>query len=196
MQPDFKVYNWADILPALLDRKIDIIIAGMVITPQRALKINFSQPYASSGIGLATNIELTKDFNGLGDLNKTGVKLAAITGTVSEDLARRIFPEATLLDFQKSEEAIRAVINSQVHGYVENNPLPTFIALENPEKVDEPLSKPLLTTRAGFAVNKGDPDFLNFLNAWIVAREADSWLESAHDYWFNSLRWRKDAAKD
>ncbi len=44
---------------------------------------------------------------------------------------------------------------------------------------------------AGFAVNKGDPDFLAFLNAWITARNADTWLPTTASYWFESLRWRE-----
>jgi polar amino acid transport system substrate-binding protein len=44
---------------------------------------------------------------------------------------------------------------------------------------------------AGFAVNKGDPDFLAFLNAWITAHKADTWLPTTASYWFESLRWRE-----
>ena len=55
---------------------------------------------------------------------------------------------------------------------------------------DEPLSNPLLSTKAGFAINKGNPDFINFLNAWIIAHEADTWLTSSHKYWFKSSEWR------
>ena len=109
---------------------------------------------------------------------------------------KRVFSNAIIQSFQKSDEAIQSVIQGKVHGYVEHNPLPTFIALEHPTKVDKPLSQPLLTTKAGFAVNKGDPDFINFLNAWIIAREADAWLPAAHDYWFKSLSWRRDSQKD
>jgi polar amino acid transport system substrate-binding protein len=39
-------------------------------------------------------------------------------------------------------------------------------------------------------VTKGDPDFLAFLNAWIVAREADTWLPTLHRHWFRTLEWR------
>ena len=42
----------------------------------------------------------------------------------------------------------------------------------------------------GFAVGKGDPDFLAFLDAWIEAREADTWLPTTHRYWFRTLQWR------
>lgn len=64
VKPEFHVFEWKDIIPAILNRKIDIIAGGMVITPQRALKVNFSQPYASSGVGLVTNIGLTKSLQG------------------------------------------------------------------------------------------------------------------------------------
>jgi polar amino acid transport system substrate-binding protein len=190
VQPEFHVFDWENIVPALLKREIDIIAAGMVITPQRALKVNFSQPYDSSGIGLVTNIPLTKTFSGPQDLNRSEVVLTAVTGTVAEDLARRVFPKATIKTFASSQEAIQAVISGNVHGYVEHAPITTFVALDNPKTVDEPLSKPLLETKAGFAVIKGDPDFINFLNAWIISHNADVWLASTHKYWFGSLDWR------
>ncbi len=195
VKPDFQVLDWENIIPALLNRDIDIIIAGIVITPQRALKVNFSQPYDSSGIGLATNTSLTSTFKGPKDLNRPDVLLASVSGTISEDLARRLFPKATVKTFPSSEESLQAVMKGTVHGYVEHEPITTFLALDHPELVDEPLSKPLLETKAGFAVNKGDPDFINFLNAWITAHEADTWLASAHKYWFEGLEWRKDLAK-
>ena len=196
VQPKFHELDWKDILPALLNKKIDIIVAGMVITPQRALQVNFSQPYAESGVGLATNMQLTKSFSSLNDLNRSDVTLTAVAGTVADDLAHRVFPKATIQTFPTSEKAILAVTRGNVHGYVEHNPLPTFLTLDHPGKVDEPLSKPLLTTKAGFAINKGNPDFINFLNAWITAHEADTWLASAHKYWFKSLEWRNDVGAE
>ena len=194
VKPEFHVLEWEKIMPALLKREIDIISAGMVITPQRALKFNFSQPYDSSGIGLVTNIPLTKTFNGPHDLNRSEVTITAVTGSISEDVARRVFPNATIKTLPSSQEAIQAVTKGKVHAYVEHEPITTFIALDNPETVDEPLSKPLLETREGFAVNKGDPDFINFLNAWIISHDADVWLSSAHKYWFEGVEWRKDLA--
>lgn len=191
VKPEFHVLDWEKIIPTLLNREIDIIIAGIVITPQRALKVSFSQPYDSSGIGLVTNISLTKTFKGPSDLNRKEAIIATVSGTIAEDLAGRVFSKATLKTFSTSQEAIQAVTTGQVHGYIEHEAITTFTALNNPEKVDEPLSKPLLETKAGFAVNKGDPDFINFLNAWIISHEADTWLASAHKYWFEGVEWRK-----
>lgn len=192
---EFHVFEWEHIVPALLKREMDIIVAGMVITPQRALTVNFSQPYASSGVGLVTNVALTKNFTGLKNLNGPNIVMAAVKDTVSDELARRVFSKATIKTFPSSQEAIQAVTTGKVHGYVELNPIPTFVVLDHPGIVDEPLSKPLLITKAGFAVNKGDPDFIHFLNAWIISHEADTWLASTHKYWFDSLDWQKEIEK-
>jgi len=195
VKPVFTVLDWKEMLPALLQRRIDIVIAGMVITPERALKVNFSNPYASSGIGLATNLQLTKDFTSIKDLNRPAVKVICVAETVSAELAQRLLPNATIQTVKTSQEAIRALTAGEVHAYIASDPLPTYLALEHPEQVDTPLSKPLIATRAAFAVNKGQADFVNFLNAWITAKEADTWLPSAQAYWFDSLDWRPDVVK-
>ena len=59
-----------------------------------------------------------------------------------------------------------------------------------------PLKKPLLTTKEAFAVRKNNQEILNFLNAWIIAHEADGWIDSSHKYWFNSLKWQRQVAEE
>jgi polar amino acid transport system substrate-binding protein len=188
--PKFISYDWEKLIPALNDGKIDIIIAGMAITPKRALKVNFSLPYATSGIGLATNTEATKNIKSVDELNQKSIKIGVISETISEGLARQVFDKAVISVFQKSKEAEDAIVAGKIHAYMESKPIPYFIALEHPKKVDVPLSEPLLITKAGFAINKGDADFLSFLNSWIISRKADTWLDSTHDYWFESLKWK------
>ena len=42
---DFIPTKWSGIIPALLTGKLDVIIGGMGITPERNLKVNFTDPY-------------------------------------------------------------------------------------------------------------------------------------------------------
>ncbi len=56
---NYKVVPWSDIIGTLEKGQVDVIISGMAITPQRALKISFSTAYADSGIGLATHTKTT-----------------------------------------------------------------------------------------------------------------------------------------
>jgi polar amino acid transport system substrate-binding protein len=187
----FKEYQWKAMIPALLKGEIDIIASGLSITPQRALKIAYSQPYSTSGYSLVSNLSLTRGFTSINDLNDEKVYITAVKGTVSADLAQKMFPLAKLDLRKTAEDATSAVLNGTVHAFISSSPVPEFIALKHPKKVDTPLDEPLLKTREAFAVRQGNPDMLNFLNAWITAHQADKWIKSTHDYWFDSLKWQR-----
>ena len=184
-------YDVDRLVPALESGEIDIIAAGLTLTPERALNVNFSNPYAEGGIGLATHVERTANVTDVKALDSDTVTIAAVENSVGAQLARRLWPRARVQVFPSVEAASRALIDGEVHGYVEDEPVPTFLALEHPGVVDVPTGRPLLVSPAGFAVNKGDPDFLAFLNAWITARQTDTWLPTTASYWFASLRWRE-----
>lgn len=190
--PELLVYPLEKAIPALEAGEIDLVAAGLSITPERALHVNFSAPYASGGVNLATNLEKTATVETLEDLDAATRAIAAVRDSVAVELARRVLPRARLVLFDDVRAAADALVDGEVDGLLENEPVPTFLALEHADAVDVPLAKPLLETQMGFAIGKGDVDFLAFLNAWIVARQADTWLPTTHRYWFGSLRWRDD----
>jgi len=197
VKAELLTYDLERLIPALESGEIDLIAAGLAITPERALHVNFSNPYAESGITLATHLGRTAGVDDIAALNDAAVTIAAVEDSVAVALARRLWPRARLTVFASPEAAGEALLAGEVHGYLEDEPVPTFLALEHPTVIDVPTARPLLASRVGFAVNKGDPDFLAFLNAWIHAREADTWLPTTASYWFKSLRWRervRDAA--
>ncbi len=191
----FKQYKWNELIPALVKKEIDIIASGISITPKRGLKVRFSNPYSSSGYNLVSNLKLTKDFTSIKDLNDSKVFIGVVKGTVSESLAPKVFPRAKIDTFKDNKEATDAVVNGTVHAYIASAPTPRFVALRYPDEVDLPLEKPLLITKEGFAINKHNPEMLAYLNSWITAHQADSWLKSTHSYWFKSLTWRRKVSE-
>ena len=192
----FKRYQWNEMIPALKKGEIDIIASGLSITPKRALDINFSNPYSSSGYSLVSNLSLTRDFTSIKDLNSDKVYIAAVEGTVSADLVEKVFPQAKIDLRKDAKDATSAVVNGTVHAFVSSSPVPEFISLKHPNEVDLPLKKPLLSTREAFAVRRGNQEMLNYLNAWIEAHEADEWIDSSHNYWFKTLKWQRQLAEE
>ncbi len=67
---------------------------------------------------------------------------------------------------------------------------PHFMALKYKGVIDTPLSKPLLSYKAGMATQHGQHQLMNYLNAWVIARKADGWLANKDKYWFKSLDWQ------
>lgn len=191
LKPEFGEYDWKQLIPALNKGEIDIIVSGMAIKPSRALKVNFSQPYGDSGIGLAANTAKTKNIAGLDDLKNPKIKIGVVEETVSHDLAKRMFSKATLVPMVTEEALEKALLSGDVQFVIASNPLPKFLALRHRGKIDEPLNAPLLSFKEGLAINKGDSDFLNFIDSWVVARTADGWIPSTREYWLESLDWQE-----
>lgn len=193
VEPIFKVYVWEDIVPALNKGEIDLIAAGMAITPERALKVEFTLPYFQSGVAIAANRELTRDASSLDELDREGVGVIVVADTLAHDVTRTVFEKAEVRVFQSAEEAEAEMVKGDAHMYVASVPEAQFLALRNPELLDMPLQEPLLRSMAGLAVRKGNQELLNFLNAWVTARSADEWIDSRYGYWFESLDWLESA---
>lgn len=195
VKPVYKEYQWDKLIPALINKEIDIIASGISITPKRSLNITFSNPYSTSGYSLVSNLSLTKDFTSIKDLNSGKVYIGVVKGTVSESLVPKIFPKARMEAFKNQKEAADAVVNGTIHAFVASDPAPGYVSLQNPDTVDLPLEKPLLTTKEAFAINKRNPEMLVYLNSWVTAHEADSWIKSSYTYWFKTLKWRRKVGK-
>ncbi|ARN74159.1 transporter substrate-binding domain-containing protein [Oceanicoccus sagamiensis] len=191
IKPEIGLYEWTALIDTLEKGEIDIIISGMGIKPNRALRVNFSRPYGDAGIGLAANTELTKDFKSIDDMKRSSINIGVQTDSVSASVAQRMFSKTNIKTYPTQEGLVDAVLKGELHAMIAANPLPRFVALQHPEKVDMPLVKPLLAFKEGMAINKGDADFLNFINSWVVARTADAWIPSTRRYWLESLEWQE-----
>jgi polar amino acid transport system substrate-binding protein len=190
VEVEFIPTQWAGIVPALLTGKFDIIIGGMTIRPDRALKVNFSIPYDYSGQTICANKALAAGFKKPEDFNRPEVTIGVRLGTTSLVAVRRVMPKATVRQFAQEPELYQELLNGNLHAVVASLPTPAYQALKYPDKlfaITEPFSKELI----GFAVRKGDPDSLNYLNSWIRTVDAEGWLHERHNYWFNTKEWEQ-----
>jgi polar amino acid transport system substrate-binding protein len=191
VKPAFTPTKWAGIIPALLTGKFDIIIGGMGIRPDRNMKVNFTVPYDYTGMSLVAHKEVAKGFHKLTDFDRPEVVLAVRLGSTAVEAAKRFMPRAELRMFDDESQAYQELLNGRVHGVVGSAPMPTFQALEYPDRLFLPLQDPFTREPIGFAVRKGDPDTLNFLDNWIRVVDTEGWLKERKHYWFETMTWKE-----
>ncbi len=195
VKPEFHVYDWAKIIPALKAGEIDIIAGGMAMTPARALQVNFTRPTAESGIGIATNTEMTKHITTFAELNDPAIIVATVAETYAASVAEMFFNAASVNTFKTVEMAEEQLLKGRAHVYLAGMSEARFLALRNPDVVDIPVGEPLVAQSEGLAVRKGEQELLNFLNTWVTARQTDNWLPTTRDYWFETMTWAMDKDK-
>lgn len=182
--------KWDGIIPALLAGKFDIIIGGMGITPSRNLKVNFSDPYEFTGMSIVAHKKLAAEKTTLEQFNLSDVTVAVRLGTTAEKAAKNFLPHAELRQFGDEAASIQELLNGKAHCLVASNPLPRNLVAKYPEQLFLPLEEDFTKEPIGFAVRKGDPDLLNFLNNWIRVANAEGWLEARFDHWFHTEEWK------
>ena len=183
--------KWSGIIPALLTGKYDIIIGGMGITPARNLKVNFSDPYEFSGMSMVASSTLAAGRSDIESFNDPKLTIVARIGTTAAAAAKKYLPKAQIRLFDDEGQALQEVLNKRAAAMISSQPFPEFQTLKYSDKLFLPLAGKTFTKEPiGFAIRKGDADFLNFLNNWIKVRNADGWLQERYDYWFTTQDWK------
>lgn len=122
--------NFDGLIPALQTKKVDLVIAGMSITPEREKAVNFSVPYLSSKVAIVTSkVNPIKDMNDLSG-KKYGVEL----GTTKEASARKI-TGAEVIPFSSNTGALVALKSGKVNGMVLDESVAQKFIDKNPELV-------------------------------------------------------------
>lgn len=184
--------NWDGIIPALINKKFDIVMSGMTITQERNLQINFADPYIIIGQTLLINSQLKDKIKSYKDLNDPKYTVTSKLGTTGEQAAKRLLPKATYKSFETETEAAMEVLNAKADAFVYDLPFcVTFMAQQGKDKMvflDEPFTfEPL-----AWAIRKGDPDFMNWLNNFLRQIKNDGRYEQIYDKWIKSTEWLKE----
>jgi polar amino acid transport system substrate-binding protein len=177
------------LIPDLLADKFDIIISGFSIEPQRALLVNFSQPYNTTDVTIAANIKTAGQFSTLQEFNKPTLTIGSLEGTTAEEMTSTLLPEAQIKTYSTDVDLFSALVHGKIDAAAADYPRPEIVAKFFPDKVSVPSGVKLTTFPSAFAVRRGDMGFVNFLNSWIYSRTANDWLEGRRIYWFKTTEW-------
>jgi ABC-type amino acid transport substrate-binding protein len=164
--------DFDELLDALEDGDVDVVMSGMTITPRRVERVTFVGPYFTSGKALLTR---SKELAGIEipeDLDKPELRVAALRGSTSEEFARSSLPNVKLVVTAGLDEAVRRVVSGDVDALVADA---TFTL--------EPM---------GIAVPLDQPQLTNLLRTYFTALSETGALEKAKALWFKDPSWIKN----
>jgi len=183
---------WDGIIPALLTRKFDIIASGMTITQSRNLKVNFANPYIVVGQTILLRKGLEGKIKSYRDLNQSKYKVTSKLGTTGEQAVKRMISKAKYASFETEQEAALDVINGRSDAFVYDHPFNAIMATTKGKGKVSHLDDPFTFEPLGWALRRGDPDFLNWLNNFIRQAKNDGTWDGIYAKWFKSSAWQKD----
>ncbi|MBS6518928.1 MAG: basic amino acid ABC transporter substrate-binding protein [Clostridium sp.] len=162
------------LIPALASNKVDIVAAGMTVTPERQKSVNFTDTYATAAqviiVKQGSDIASSEDLNG----KILGVQM----GTTGDSLASEI-EGAQVERFNKYFEAIQSVLQGKIDAVIiDSAPAKAFAEKdENLVILEEALS----SEDYAMAVNKDNTELLDKVNAAIAELDEEGTLDEIVD---------------
>ena len=183
---------WDGIIPALVTDKFDIIMGGMTITQERNLKVAFAEPYIVVGQTILLNKKHEGTVKSYKDLNDPKYILTSRMGTTGEQAIKKMIPKATYKGFESEAEAGLEVINGKADALVYDLPFCGFLYGSQGKGKTVFLSKPFTYEPLAWAINQGDPDFLNWLNNFLRQTRGDGFYDKTYNKWIIGSDWKKE----
>ena len=166
-------------IPFLLTNKLDLLVASLAITPERAKQVQFSNPYAAATIVLygdkKANIKAPADLKG----KRVGVARAS-----TQDVAlTAIAPEGTeIRRFDDDASGMQALISGQVDAIGASTTVAAQIAKRVPPNTFE--DKFILRQQQmGVAMRPDQAELLKTVNDFVAKNTANGELNKLYQKW-------------
>jgi polar amino acid transport system substrate-binding protein len=184
--------SFSDLIPMLQAGDIDIIMAGMSITFERAKTIDFSTPYFETGLSILLNkaksarlgISAVPNYNALmSELLQNGkadqLTIAVTQGKAPQRIVPRFFPKATVKPYASNEEAALATLKGEADLMVHDEIFLKVWLKEHAKQAQfrlTVLNPPFKPDYYGMAVRKGNQDFLNMLSVFNLELRSNGYV--------------------
>lgn len=185
--------SFSDLIPMLQNDEIDIIMAGMSITFDRAKVIDFSNPYFDTGLSILLNkastvplgISAAPDYAAIkkelsGNKKFNQLRIAVTKGKAPERSVPAFFPGAVVKSFPSNEEAAAATLSGEADIMVHDEIFLKVWLKENANKAKYRavvLDPPFKPDYYGIAIRKGNQEFLNLLNIFVLELRSNGQVE-------------------
>ncbi len=180
---------FGDLLDALEAGKVDMVISGMAITPERSQEATFVGPYMLSGKSLLTTKDVISTVKTGADFNNASKTLVALENSTSKSFVQRNLPEAKLKTIANYDAGIKMLLAGEVDGMIADIPILKLSILRNPNAGLGLIEPPLSIEPVGIAISKDDPQFENLVRNYLSTFEKTGLTSRLRQQWFESSAW-------
>jgi polar amino acid transport system substrate-binding protein len=148
----------------LMSKQLDLVVANVSITPQRARVVAFSIPYNLAGLRVIA--QKSAHIRTLADLN--GKRVVVGRGTTADAFLRQSAPQALPVYTDNfAPDGVLLLQQKRADAGIEDASLLDYLASKNEQL--ETLPTMYGNTPIGIAMAKGDPALLQFVNGFVAS---------------------------
>lgn len=178
------VLGWNDLIPALLEKRVDIIMSGMSITKIREARINFTSPYLKAGQMALVRSEDLSDYPSATSVKKTQSRVGFIKGTTGDFLVQREFKlTSRKVSFPSPKQGVQALAEGRIDMLIHDAPVIWWIAAKKNAEGLAPVSLLLNDEYLAWGIRKDDTKLLKSANQFLETWGNDGRLNKVIKRW-------------
>jgi ABC-type amino acid transport substrate-binding protein len=179
--------KWENLIDALCDNRIDIIMSSMSITPARSYRIAFTAPYLNVGqIALTRSAETYTYVVNLAGKAENGVGVKP--GTTADFMMQQDFPQVRRKYYNDGEAAAEGLLRKKIDLFVSDAPIIWYLAALYQTKGLSVAPLVLSQEQLGWGVRRTDPELLDRANAFLKKAQAGGELNRIMSRWMPGVR--------
>ena len=175
--------DFSGLIPALKTGNVDIVISSMTATDERRQSIDFSEPYAFTGLALL--VRKGSDVQSIEDPKKPGRTISAKAATTGETWAINNLPQAKRTVFEDQTACVLEVIQGRADAFIYDQLSIYQYARENPETT-RGLLKPFVEESWAVGIAKGNDNLRTQVNAFIEKFRAEGGFGKLGDQYLSN----------
>lgn len=168
-------------IPFLLTNKVDVLVASLAVTPERAKQVQFSRPYSAATIVLYGDKK--KSIKTPADLK--GVRVAVARASTQDTTLTAMAPEGTeIRRFDDDASAMQALLSGQVDAIG----CSTTVAAQIAKRAGDAYENKLVLKQQLMAVamRQEQPDLLKTMNDFVARNTANGELNKLYQKWLQA----------
>ena len=176
---------WDDLIPALRAGRIDVIMSGMSVTPERSQLVSFTDWYVRAGQMALIRRDDYDKLRKPGTMNLPTTRVGFQTNSTGELYARQDLTKAKLMGYASFDDGIAALRAKKIDYFIYDAPAIWRVRGQLRDQYPDLMGRyqPLTDERLAWAVRKDDPALRDRLNAELARWKKDGYLESILDHW-------------
>jgi cyclohexadienyl dehydratase len=178
--------DWPTLIAGITANRYDIFMGGSSINMGRAKVVAFTIPYIETGTVPVFQKSAADRFKTWDDINKKGVIVAVVLGTVFEQQAKQHFPNATIKAVQPPASGFQEVLAHRADVTITSSIDARGIVARYTALTHMPLAAARNKRPFGYIIAQGDPAWLNFLDTWIYLKKSEGFFDGLEQKWFGA----------
>lgn len=185
---EFVTLRWEQLVPAVQNGNIDIIMSGMSITRARQLQIAFSEPYLTNQLRAIFSRANADRFKSPVDIQADGVKIGVIAGTTADLFVKTNCPQADRIELgSRQDVAYYLLQNPTIDVYVDDTFALAQILSQNEADLTF-MRQPLAENYLAWGVRADNTQLLQQVNTILARWKTDGTLEQNLNRWIPYLK--------